>query len=63
MGPDNETRLCKNFPNVQSTFDEFMIRLNVLKTNPHMKNFYDRLVDIEKTVKGTIETIGDWQVF
>ena len=41
MAPDGITQLCKGIPDVNSRFEEFFLRVNVLKTNPHMKNFFD----------------------
>jgi len=61
--PDRETLLCKHVNLIVSAFEEFLIRINVLKTNPHIKNFFDRLVEIEKTVKSVIELLGDWTIF
>ena len=49
--PDNETKLCKGIPDITSRFEEFFLRVNVLKTNPHMKNFVEKLHEIEKTVR------------
>ena len=37
--PDNETKLTKGIPDITSRFEEFHLRTNVLKTNPHIKNF------------------------
>ena len=60
--PDNETKLCKGIPDINSLFEEFHLRVNVLKTNPHMKNFQERLHEIEKTVKAVIEILIDFTI-
>ena len=57
------TPLCKGIPDVTSRFEEFALRANVLKTNPHMKNFFDKLLEIEKTVKSVLEILVDWTTF
>jgi len=48
---------------VNSRFEEFYLRANVLKTNPHIKNFFDKLFEIEKTVKSVLEILVDWTIF
>ena len=63
MAPDGITQLCKGIPDVNSRFEEFFLRVNVLKTNPHMKNFFDKLIEIEKTVKMVLEILIDWTIF
>lgn len=60
--PDNETKLCKAIPDINTRFEEFHLRVNVLKTNPHMKNFFDRLHEIEKIVKSVIDILVDWTI-
>ena len=54
MAPDNETKLFKNISDINTRFEEFQLRVNVLKTNPHMKNFYDKLTDIDKTITNVL---------
>ena len=61
--PDNETKLCKGIPDIMSRFEEFFLRVNVLKTNPHMKNFVEKLHEIEKTVKSVMELLDEWTIF
>lgn len=34
-----------------------MLRVQVIKVNPYMRNFFDKLLDIEKTCKQVIEII------
>jgi len=60
--PDNETKLCKGIPDINSLFEEFSLRVNVLRTNPHMKNFFEKLMEIERTVKSVIEILVDFAV-
>lgn len=60
--PDNETKLCKGIPDINSNFEEFSLRVNVLRTNPHMKNFYEKLLEIEKTVRSVSEILVDFAV-
>ena len=61
--PDNETKLTKGIPDIMSRFEEFHLRTNVLKTNPHIRNFNDKLIEIEKTVKNVTELLEEWQAF
>ena len=60
--PDNETKLCKGIPDINSLFEEFSLRVNVLRTNPHMKNFFEKLYEIEKTVKSVVEILVDFTI-
>ena len=61
--PDNETKLTKGIPDIVSRFEEFHLRTNVLKTNPHIKNFGDKLLEIERTVKNVGELLEEWSIF
>lgn len=61
--PDGVTKLCKQINDIVTKFDEFNLRVNVLKTNPHMKNFFDKLLELEKTVKSVTEVIQEWTIF
>lgn len=44
-------------------FEEFFLRVSVLKTNPHIRNFYEKLLEIEKIIKNVVELINEWAVF
>ena len=44
-------------------FEEFYLRVSVLKTNPHIKNFFDRLLEIEKVIKIVVDIINEWVTF
>ena len=44
-------------------FDEFAIRINVLKTNPNSKNLMERSGPLELIIKQTNEIIVEWIVF
>ena len=63
VGPDGFTKLCKRIGDINYKFDEFFLRVNVLKTNPHMKNFYDKLIELERTIKGVQEILAEWSLF
>lgn len=45
------------------TFDDFNTRLQIIKTNPFTKNFFEKLSEIERILKIASETLRDWQVF
>ena len=34
-----------------------------MKTNPHNRNFFDKLLEIEKIIKLVVELINEWAVF
>lgn len=63
MASDGTTPISKGIPLLITQFEEFLLRINTLKTNPHIKNFFDKLLEIERTVKGSIEVLGDWSQF
>lgn len=39
-------------------FEEFFMRIGVLKTNPHIKNFYEKLYELEKIVKSVSDILA-----
>jgi len=44
-------------------FEEFFLRASVLKTNPHINNFREKLLEIEKIIKNVIELVNEWSLF
>lgn len=60
---DNETVVITKLPDLISMYEEFFLRVSVLKTNPHIKTFYDKLLEIEKIIKNVVELINEWTVF
>jgi hypothetical protein len=60
---DGETIVITRLPDLITMFEEFFLRASVLKTNPHIKNFFDKLLDIEKIIKNVVELINEWAVF
>ena len=60
---DGETVTITRLPDLISMFEEFFLRVSVLKTNPHIKNFYEKLLEIEKIIKNVVELINEWAVF
>jgi hypothetical protein len=44
-------------------FEEFYLRASVLKTNPHIKNFFEKLLEVEKIIKAVVEIINEWTIF
>lgn len=55
--------MVKKLGDILATFDELNLRVSVLKTNPHMKNFYDKLTEIEKIVRVVTDIINEWIMF
>ena len=60
---DGETVVVTRLPDLISMFEEFFLRVSVLKTNPHIRNFYENLQAIEKIIKNVMELITEWAVF
>lgn len=42
-GPVAGTKIFRKLQEVNSRFEEFVLRTGVLKSNPYVKNFFDRL--------------------
>ena len=60
---DGETIVITRLPDLITMFEEFFLRASVLKTNPHIRSFFDRLLEIEKIIKAVVELIHEWAVF
>ena len=58
-----DTQVVAKLPEIIIQFEEFLLRAGVLKSNPHIKNFTDKLLEIEKIIKTVVELINEWQVF
>lgn len=58
-----DIRVVKKIEDVVQKFNEFLLRVQVLKMNPYMRNFFDRLLEIEKTGKSVIEIVLEFQTF
>ena len=63
QGPDRYTRVVKKLSDVLFAFEEFNLRVSVLKTNPHMKNFYDKLQEIDKISRIVSDIITEFNLF
>lgn len=46
-----DVRVLKKLDEVVMRFNEFLLRVSVLKMNPYMRNFFEKLLEIEKTCK------------
>jgi hypothetical protein len=49
-------------PDLIAMFEEFFLRASVLKTNPHIKNFFEKLLEVEKIIKVVVEIINEWTI-
>ena len=50
-------------PELISLFEEYHLRAGVLKTNPHIRNFLEKLLELEKTIKSVVELLNEWAAF
>lgn len=50
-------------PELISTFDEFYLRIGVLKSNPNIKNFLEKLVELERIIRVVLELVNEWSQF
>lgn len=60
---DGETYAVMKLPDLISMFEEFFLRASVLKTNPHIANFFDKVNDIEKIITNVVNLINEWATF
>lgn len=60
---DGETVALTRLPEVIAVFAEFALRVGALKTNPHIRNFLEKLLELEKTIKGVGELLSEWASF
>lgn len=44
-------------------FEEFYLRVSVLKTNPNIRNFVDKLLEVERIIKNVVELVNEWADF
>jgi len=60
---DGETLAVSRLPELTALFEEFYLRAGVLKTNPHIRNFLEKLLELEKTIKSVVELVNEWAAF
>jgi len=58
-----DTNIVLKLSDLISSFEDYSTRLQVLRQNPFMKNFYEKLQDIERVVNFVLECLSEWQVF
>lgn len=64
FGPaEFDTIVILRLPEVIAMFEEFYLRASVLKSNPHIKNFFEKLLEIEKIIKSVVELVNEWAIF
>jgi hypothetical protein len=59
----SDTKVIKRIDRLVSLLSELMLRTQVLKMNPYMKNFLEKLLEIEKQGKQVIEILNEFQQF
>lgn len=59
----SDAKVIKRIDRLLSLFSEFLLRTQVLKMNPYMKNFLEKLLEIEKQGKQVIEILTEFQQF
>lgn len=53
--PDGVTSIIIHLPELISMFEDFYLRIGVLKTNPSIRNFVDKLIELEKIIKSVVD--------
>lgn len=61
--PDGATSIVIELPELIAQFEDYFLRIGVLKTNPNIKNFVDKLVELEKIIKMVVDQINEWADF
>ena len=62
-GPTPNYKLCKDLKNLIYNFEEFMVRVQLLKMNPFIKSFVDKLLELEKILKYSNEILAELEGF
>lgn len=60
---DGSTIIVTKLTELVGMFEEYFLRISVLKSNPNIKNFYEKLLDIERIIKNVTELINEWTEF
>lgn len=60
---DGQTIIVTKLPEVVAMFEDFFLRVSVLKTNPNIKNFFDKLLEVERIIKSVVELVSEWADF
>jgi dynein heavy chain len=53
----------QKLPDLIAIFEELFLRVSVLKTNPFIRNFFEKVIEIEKIIKSAVEIINEWAIF
>lgn len=61
--PDGITQITKKAYNAVVKFEEYGVRINVLKTNPNSRNLMERSGPLETIIKATNDLLGEWILF
>ena len=61
--PDGITQITKKVGHAVTKFEEYSVRINVLKTNPNSRNLQERSGPLETIIKQTNDLLGEWIVF
>jgi dynein heavy chain len=60
---DGATTIIAKLGDVIAMFEEFYLRVSVLKTNPNIRNFVDKLLEVERIIKNVVELVNEWADF
>lgn len=60
---DGTTIIVTKLTELVGMYEEFYLRISVLKSNPNIKSFYEKLLDIERLIKNVTELINEWTEF
>ena len=52
-----------NIQQVINLYEELYLRIMVLKTNPNIKNFVEKVMEIEKIIRTAVDLIYEWDMF
>jgi hypothetical protein len=60
-GPSADVKIIKQLQELLYKFEEFQVRVQLLKMNPYIKNFFEKLIEIEKMIKQTLELLNEFE--
>lgn len=60
---DGTTIIVTKLTELVGMFEEYSLRISVLKSNPNIGSFREKLVEIERVIKSVTELINEWTEF
>ena len=60
---ERETCVLIGLYEIIALLEEYQMKMSVLRTSPYVKNFFERLIELSKTIKLVLEIVNEWITF